>query len=343
MSSDPRLLLLLGLAGCGALVDANWLGTPMLTLEGTIYAEALEEIPPESLRVAIFWDRDGGPGTEQVVGTSTSFPARYAMDLYEPPPAAAMIELDGPDGVVRLALGRPMLYADIDGDGAWTEQQDPLMGGSAETVIVFADAASYAGIEFASTFIDGELTDGFQLMSSVGDPCVDETFIVRADQKQQTDLVLSNIWSYRWDLECEFDHEEDHPEMPQDGQAEDGECPDPYSMIYICREEAFLDDPTMRDCFDEYCPTINEMWVRWELAEQCYQPDLWYEVCYDDAMAQNWQPQCIDLFCPVLEATQGEFDLWECGDISEVYLWCLEGNWADADPYMSYCMELFCP
>jgi hypothetical protein len=85
-------LLLAGLVlGCDAQTDADYVGEPLVTLQGRV--ESSGELPP--LEAAMLWQLGPPPSlTDQELATrapvQSGFPATFTLRLYRPPPAAAI-------------------------------------------------------------------------------------------------------------------------------------------------------------------------------------------------------------------------------------------------------------
>ena len=85
------LLLAVLMLGCDAQTDANYLGDPLVTLQGRV--ESSGPLPP--LEAAMLWQR-GPPPTQndQELATrapvQSGFPATFTLRLYRPPPTEAI-------------------------------------------------------------------------------------------------------------------------------------------------------------------------------------------------------------------------------------------------------------
>ncbi len=170
LHSPARVALLaLLFAGCSdALVGTDYHGEPLLELEGKV--EQLEapgftgkwgesgnqkwEMPggpaPEEgdLKLAMFWSKGGTDGeedslfaaVEQHAVTTSTFPARYQLTLYQPPPAS-LLHTDE-DGSGRYAIGLLIVYVDLDHDGRWNAEVDKLVGGAPGRALAYTDTGA---------------------------------------------------------------------------------------------------------------------------------------------------------------------------------------------------------
>lgn len=117
------------LAGCGdGLVDGHYAGVPLFTLSGLVrYEEAEIELPDEAIIAGIMWEGldegeviDLGPALK----IETTFPARYTLDIYAPPPGELEPTLPG------AWLANPVLYADSGDDQFFDPAVDEVWGGA---------------------------------------------------------------------------------------------------------------------------------------------------------------------------------------------------------------------
>jgi len=202
MSSDLRLLLAsLALAtGCGPLADGSYPGEVLFTLSGNVMTGDGLDYFEEDLRVSVFWAGDEQTTEERNVVLSTSFPARYELEIYAYPPDSAMIEAPWSQG--QYAVGMPLLYLDRDGDGRWSGEEEPLVGGADEEVVLFAEEA---GDE-----VDDQVHQGFQRMYAEGarvacdgsEAGVEELW---PSEEADTNLIVGEWWLELVDWDCDED------------------------------------------------------------------------------------------------------------------------------------------
>lgn len=89
MRCIPLSLLALATLSCDPQADANYLGEPLVTLQGYVTNGGVAP-----LEAAMLWQRGPPPSTnDQELATrapvQTGFPASFTLHLYQPPPAAA--------------------------------------------------------------------------------------------------------------------------------------------------------------------------------------------------------------------------------------------------------------
>lgn len=137
------LLLPLVLAGCGSLAGGDYRGEVMMAIEGTVYVEDDLGLD-DDIGVALLWT-NGEAATDELqsVVVDTSFPARYELKLYKPPPAQTRLPLLGNEEM-SASIGQIVLFFDADGDGAWDRVHEPIVGGSYDSAIVWVDDATRA-------------------------------------------------------------------------------------------------------------------------------------------------------------------------------------------------------
>lgn len=257
MAVDARACCLVLLAGCGALVDAGYLGEPLFHLEGQVYTDVFA--PNQPIDVGVLWQgesfRDGSPA----VRVQTDFPARYRIDLLHPPAEASLQEIDG----VRFAVGLPVLYLDGDGDGRPADPEfDDLVGGTYNRAILYVDAEGETELRQGNgeVWIDSVVTPGFQLVRVWQDPCGQtsqngSTVVNQADG--EVALYLGPVWAYFWDWEC----------AAADGGwarvATTDTCP-PEPVLeqectwFVDHPEAARPDGWIADCLYAFCEEIFE-------------------------------------------------------------------------------------
>lgn len=178
MRATPLILLLLG---CQPLADPSYRGEVLGLVAGTISSEITPPPPAEVLLLWISWKSD--PGT--VLGTRAavegSFPSRFQVELYDPPPDAALNVLPPADAqraeptlgiawLVVLAQGasptlhRELSHADIKG-----LSQGAVLGWAEDNVMAWVSADAAAGT-FAAEILGGPAARGFHLMRASGKP-----------------------------------------------------------------------------------------------------------------------------------------------------------------------------
>ena len=93
---------------------------------------------PPPLRLGIFWSREVKNGAEPRLQAfslvTSSFPARWSLTLYSPPPNAALLR--GSDSG-RYSLGLVLVWLDANEDGRWTRGSDPIVGGAELRAVLY--------------------------------------------------------------------------------------------------------------------------------------------------------------------------------------------------------------
>lgn len=126
--------LLLGLAACGdPVVGTEYVGEPLFTLGGIVRHEDDQPLPDGALYVTILFEVRSEDGYSWLppLQVETSFPASYVLNIYVSPPD----DLLKPTQEGLLAIGAPMLYVDVDGDGSFNPDVD-LRAGTSDGVVV---------------------------------------------------------------------------------------------------------------------------------------------------------------------------------------------------------------
>ena len=130
--------------GCGAAVNGDYRGPPLVTLGGQLTLKEGLTVGG-GVRLAIAWypnlagDNPTPPkaiATEEVSYTG-SFPQNFTFRLYGPPAAAALERVEREDGTIgEAAVGQLLAYEDLDGDGKLTvdatgRSADRILGSTA--------------------------------------------------------------------------------------------------------------------------------------------------------------------------------------------------------------------
>lgn len=181
MRAAPLVLLLLG---CQPLADPSYRGEVLGLVAGTITSEISPPPPAEVLLLWINWKSD--PGT--VLGTRAavegSFPSRFRVELYDPPPDSALNVLPpaveghtepllGIAWLVVLAQGatpalnRELSHADVKG-----LSQGAVLGWAEDDVMAWVSEDAAAG-SFAAEILGGPAARGFHLMRASGKSSAD--------------------------------------------------------------------------------------------------------------------------------------------------------------------------
>lgn len=202
------------LGACGdGLKDGSYRGEPLHVLEGWVKLDTTETAPGVTLvvgelRVAVFWSRSadalaaGTVGIEQDVATGGSFPARYRLVIYEPPPDELLVPVL--DGSGHYAFALVLAYVDGNGDGAWNRRSERLVGGAVQRLLVYTPD----GVESA-TF--GKLAKGFHHLEPKTQVCASGLPTVFApDPNPDLELTISMTFptDVVLDLDCDGDSRE---------------------------------------------------------------------------------------------------------------------------------------
>jgi hypothetical protein len=189
------------LVACGEpLADGGYRGEPLLVVNGSVLTNySPEELgwPDGELRVTLDWAQWAGDGGRTAydageLETFTSFPSRYRLHVYLPPPGEARYTPSWATGR-RIAVGTPLLYIDRDGDDQWDYRDDPIVGGSEDVVVVYVEGDSPLSDGFVT------LEPGFQVMYATIDYCTDvgaeagDRFF--PDATGPVNLLVGDLWN----------------------------------------------------------------------------------------------------------------------------------------------------
>ncbi|MFO0725256.1 MAG: hypothetical protein U1E65_15850 [Myxococcota bacterium] len=157
------LILILG-TGCGEpLVGSDYIGTPELSVRGTVQ-QISGRIPADhgDLALGVFWigtSSGAAAGVEQDAHLDAGLGA-YTMRLFDAPPESAL-HFSAIAGDAPLGLGVVALYADQNHSGAFEPEGDLLLGASPQHLVVFA-ARALPGSSPAAALL-GEISAGYHL------------------------------------------------------------------------------------------------------------------------------------------------------------------------------------
>ncbi len=131
-------MLLFLLAACGdGVVDGTYPGEQLFELGGLVRYEGGVELPDAPLYVTVLWEplAEDGYSWLPPLEVETTFPARYALSLYAPPPEHILADAVGQPG--GGPVGAVVLFADEGDDGTFDPDQDALAGGTDEVVLLY--------------------------------------------------------------------------------------------------------------------------------------------------------------------------------------------------------------
>ena len=178
-------LALLSALGCGdPLVDGRYPGEPLFEVAGTVTADADEAPPSEGVRVTALWGPSDTLDWQGSVGLDTTFPARFALTLYAPPPDGTDDTPLGPG----LSLGALVLYTDDDHDGAFVRDSDSLVGGSEDRLLVYRHEDAEGAPDSAPSWPD---EPGYHMARLVGGDCLTALSTLEEVDPMEVSLYLS--------------------------------------------------------------------------------------------------------------------------------------------------------
>ena len=112
---------------CGHIEDPQYVGEPLWVLNGRLtQSDEGADFEAVSLRVAFIWEQDiqenGAALISQDVPVVPEFPARFTLELYDPPPESTMhdgaeLEEELAAYDFRIAVGQILVYDDLNGNG----------------------------------------------------------------------------------------------------------------------------------------------------------------------------------------------------------------------------------
>lgn len=315
---NPKTLalapLMLVALSCGdAAIDGTYRGEALVEVSGFVRLDvsdvtaAAEMMGHGTLRVALLWAAPTGDATrfelissvEQQVDASGSFPARYRLQVFEPPAASVLRAAEGEGGAGHYALAAVVAYVDLDADGRWQpEVGEQLVGAVPDTVLAWSPAGAHAPL-FQQT-----LPSGYTLLRSQLDleACAEagHALLGAADSAAaELRVSLAVPFDAVVDLDC-------------DGDAYEwvALCP-PFDAVWeLCRGGLLGgQDPALCDVCEAFLAP------RGASGEVC---DAWLGACFEvaphpDCAVEWWRcrgqdpaslPACIDPVCLCHEASR---------------------------------------
>ncbi|MEZ4320283.1 MAG: hypothetical protein R3F61_22580 [Myxococcota bacterium] len=278
MSAERPVLvgLLALLSGCGSLVGGDYRGEVLFEIEGQVYTDGFQS--DGDVGVALVWSNgfDEDLGAQSVV-VKTAFPARYTIQIYQPPAETTLIPFLGNEDL-RAAVGDIVLYEDLDGDGRWSREVEPIVGGAFDAALIWVDGASPTFAEASSPVLDWEPDPGYSLIGREGIfSCYqDWQAFLRPLPDRRADLQVSYYFPglYDWNCDGTWGWEDPNQGLPPDFVEEcDPEIaadvctqyllefadPTQADPQFLAEQVAFLqDDPFFRSCFEQGCPELLE-------------------------------------------------------------------------------------
>lgn len=218
------VLLALGSCACGdALVGSGYQGEPLMVLSGQVIIEEALADPLGEARVAVHWSSQGefGYQHQQETEVVTSFPAQYTLALYTPPPGE--VHYQPRHANHPMAMGVPIVYDDLDGDGAFDEGEG-VIGGAQDVMVLYVVEADEIGPPH-----DGEggepgpsddtddpgpgpepqlFEEGYHAVRTLGDACEGDFLEIEPVDPGDVELTMGELWEHLNDMDCNGDLEE---------------------------------------------------------------------------------------------------------------------------------------
>jgi hypothetical protein len=214
--------------------------------------------PSGELRLAMFWSRHAlGSGEkllavdslEQQAVVAATFPARYSLSLYQPPPPNALVDADGGG---QYAIGLLLAYVDLDGDRIFSPNADRLVGGAPDRALLFTP-------EGAESVFFGSIEKGYhrvRIPRESGAPCESGVHTTLSlDPAAEFDLTIADHFhtAHLVDVNCDGHH------------GEWTVCADPGQLTGACLHPESHPDHAWQCSFCEvapvqaYCPSPDQV------------------------------------------------------------------------------------
>ena len=246
-------------SACGdALVDAQWRGEALFTINGFVYLalspeefEATDYLQDGELRTALFWAPTRGSSyslagaVEQDVSAVGSFPARFALTIYAPPPTELL--RPDPETSADFAVGLLVAYRDINGNDQWDRATERFVGGATDRFVLYVPNG------IANTAF-GRLDAGFHRIKP-GAPCDGATESARYELDEAANVSLMVGRGFPADVRLTLACDEASIQWS-------GACPPLPSVRDRCgatrTEVQGLPDPMCASCRPLLAPILND-------------------------------------------------------------------------------------
>ncbi len=159
-----------GLIGCSPLVGPNYKGVPLATYSGEVHANGNASVGPTD--AAIVWFQDSGrdgharPIIAERIAVEATFPARFTLQIFEPPPPNSFLLGAAPGA--RVAGGYIIA---IDANAPDVIRRQDIKGMTFTHMVLYvADVASLSLIRLRLPDPNGRLKVGYNLIAYVDTP-----------------------------------------------------------------------------------------------------------------------------------------------------------------------------
>ncbi|MCB9675498.1 MAG: hypothetical protein H6737_10305 [Alphaproteobacteria bacterium] len=271
-------------AGCGSLVGGDYNGEVLYEIEGQVYTDGFDV--EGDVGVALVWSNGfrESLGSQPVV-VKTAFPARYTIQIFQPPADDTLVPFLG-DSRIQAAIGDIILYEDANEDGRWSRDTEAVVGGAFGASLIWVKDVE---AELAAQFANGDPvdvppmamgwvpTEGFNLVGRDAPfSCVEpwDQWLYPLENRR-ADLQVSYFFPGVFDWNCDGVWGWDQPGLPPDIPINEECLPDvadvwcndlAVSLQDPSVDPAFVDeqgwvagDPYLYDCLLQFCPEVLEL------------------------------------------------------------------------------------
>lgn len=153
---------------CDGQKDDSYAGDALASISGTIVKDPSSNAEP-GVKVALHWTnfvKDGDTSSSMSVETSGAFPARFTLDVVQPPPADALNDFTrGGTVPEETRVGTAMIIA-VRPDAPTKIRDKDLVGIAERFVVAYADSDVKPGTQ-AAALLSGTPAKGYHLMKVV--------------------------------------------------------------------------------------------------------------------------------------------------------------------------------
>lgn len=162
------------LAACGdPAVDGAYEGQAQYELNGLVCATGTMDHAATAMGIA--WTTLAPDATrlatisgESAAIDASALPAKFELPLFDAPPAGVTSAIRTSDGLFDVAIGIPVMFADLDGDGVLAQGTEPVLGVSRGDLVLYAAPTPLAGSAVVALSVEG-LSRGWSFGRTVCD------------------------------------------------------------------------------------------------------------------------------------------------------------------------------
>jgi hypothetical protein len=342
MSSRLLLLAPLFVLACDPIAPGDYPGEQLMKISGTLMLEGLDDEVAQDVRAGLVWVTGDGSTSVETGFLSPDTPgANYELELYHPPGEALLDEV-APGSIWQAAIGHPVLFHDSNGDDIWQTESEALVGGSLDTVVVFAESMPFDGSR-RSMSPDHRLTTGFQTMHTEGVPCGDLDEAVRGlspKAAHSNELVLADMGQHLRSTTCANPYG-----MLDRAYVLEEACPPAEDMPFFCDNWDAIGERVNDSCWD-YCVELEANRLIEESLSTCDSIEDVASNCDNGSATPtlgSFDSICDDLICSSIDEELDLDGFNSCPSAEDMLFHCKFPQRARELGVHRGCIILYCP